>query len=129
MSDDDWRLTWQEDYLMGIQLVWHEWSAPPPGRAWRLADGSVMQSRTSSAEPPSGAVEEIKPTEWDHDHCDFCWAKFMDTSRFDEEWRKARPDVLDAGYTPAPPNPGFGNAWICPQCFEDFRERFAWTIV
>jgi hypothetical protein len=128
-GDDDWRLTWQEDYLMGIALVWHEWSEPPPGRAWRLADGSVMWSRSADAEPPARAVEEVEPKRWDHDHCDFCWAKFMDTSRFDDESREQHADILSAGYTPAPPNPRFGSAWICPTCFEDFRERFSWTVV
>ena len=66
---------------------------------------------------------------WDHDHCEFCWAKFMDTSRFDDESREQHADILSAGYTPAPPNPRFGSAWICPTCFEDFRERFSWTVV
>jgi hypothetical protein len=52
--------------------------------------------------------------DWDHDHCSFCWAKFMEESL---------PEVLLAGYTTAD-----GHHWICPACFEDFRERFAWRL-
>jgi hypothetical protein len=99
MSDEDWRLRGQEEYLTGVALVWHDWSAPPPGRAWRLEDGSVMQSRQPEAAPPSGAVEEVTPREWDHDHCDVCWAKFMDSS---------------AGYTPAPRHERFGWSVVEP---------------
>jgi hypothetical protein len=73
-----------------------------------------MQSRSPEAAPPSGAVEEVTPREWDHDHCDFCWAKFMDSS---------------AGYTPAPRHERFGSVWVCPACFDDLRERFGWSVV
>ena len=51
-----------------------------PGRAWRLEDGTVMQSRSPQAAPPSGAVEAVAPREWDHDHCDVCWEKLMDAA-------------------------------------------------
>jgi hypothetical protein len=129
MSDEDWRLRGQQEYLTGAALVRHKWSPPPPGRAWRLKDGSVMQGRSSEAEPPAGAVEEVTPRQWDHDHCDFCWATLMDTSGFEERWREEHSDVLDSGYTPAPPHEGFGSVWVCPACFEDFRERFGWSVV
>jgi hypothetical protein len=51
---------------------------------------------------------------WDHDHCQFCWANFA----ADEN-----PETLHEGYTD-------GNEywWICEPCFEDFRERFAWKL-
>ena len=52
--------------------------------------------------------------EWDHDHCAFCWAKFMDQDS---------PDVLHAGYTTAD-----GYYWICQACFEDFRDRLQWKL-
>jgi hypothetical protein len=47
-DDSDWRLQGQESYLKGVTLV---------RRAWRV--------------PTSNPA-------WDHDHCEFCWAKFMD---------------------------------------------------
>ena len=78
-----------------------------------------METTNPDAEPPHRAVERAEPRGWDHDHCDFCWAKFMVP-----EQRQQDPEILTAGYTPAL---GPGRTWICPTCFEDFRERFGWT--
>lgn len=50
----------------------------------------------------------------DHDHCEFCGAKFMTGDV---------PGALNRGYTTAD-----GHRWICPDCFEDFRELFQWRI-
>ena len=49
----------------------------------------------------------------EHDHCKFCWDKFSG----DE-------DSLHAGYVTED-----GKRWICPACFNDFKEMFAWTVV
>lgn len=49
---------------------------------------------------------------WEHDHCEFCWAKFM------EEYH---PGVLHEGYTTSD-----HYYWICETCFEDFKDRFQW---
>ena len=51
----------------------------------------------------------------DHDHCEFCWAKFM---------VEDLPDVLHAGYCTLDEY-----RWICNTCFEDFRDRFQWKII
>jgi len=53
--------------------------------------------------------------DWDHDHCEFCGGKFM---------VEEVPDVLHEGY--ATPGESY---WICPPCFRDFVERFAWLVV
>jgi len=53
--------------------------------------------------------------DWDHDHCAFCWAKFME---------KTVPDTVHAGYATLD-----RYHWICKPCFNDFRERFAWIVV
>jgi hypothetical protein len=54
--------------------------------------------------------------DWDHDHCDFCWAEFAaeisDHAPYDAEWVTADD----------------GTTWVCAVCFEDFKERFRWTI-
>lgn len=55
--------------------------------------------------------------QWDHDHCDFCWAKFMDE-------QDGIPGTLHEGYVTEKER-----TWICPRCFEDFRERFAWNVL
>ena len=51
----------------------------------------------------------------DHDHCEFCFAKFM---------RGNEPDTLQDGYATVD-----GYRWICKQCFSDFSELFAWQVV
>lgn len=48
--------------------------------------------------------------DWDHDHCEFCWAKFSDAV-----------DVLHEGYTTED-----NYYWICPDCYNDFKELFGW---
>jgi len=52
--------------------------------------------------------------DWDHDHCEFCSAKFMDADL---------PDALREGYATSD-----GYRWICDRCFEDFRARFGWSL-
>jgi hypothetical protein len=56
------------------------------------------------------------PESRDHDHCEFCGAKFTEAG-------SGSPDALHCGYcTPD------RYRWICPDCFEDFRAWFAWTL-
>jgi hypothetical protein len=52
--------------------------------------------------------------DWDHDHCAFCWAKFMEEDL---------PGVLHCGYTTEDEY-----YWICEQCFNDFKALFQWTV-
>jgi hypothetical protein len=54
---------------------------------------------------------------WDHDHCAFC----------SDEFAAEVDDHVDysAGYVTADDN----YTWICPPCFDDFKERFGWTVV
>ena len=52
---------------------------------------------------------------WDHDHCEFCGAKFMEKS--------TDPDVQAEGYCTV-----HENRWICTSCLSDFKERFALTV-
>ena len=52
---------------------------------------------------------------WEHDHCEFCWAKFM---------AEASPDVLQEGYATED-----NYHWICEQCFEDFKDLFQWKVM
>jgi hypothetical protein len=51
---------------------------------------------------------------WNHDHCEFCWAKF---AAFDAA------DILHKGWTTQD-----GYRWICDTCFNDFRDRFGWIV-
>jgi hypothetical protein len=81
----DWRLRGQENYLTGAAFVHRPY-------------------RRYAANPA-----------WDHDHCAFCWEKFM---------LEDQPDVLHEGY--ATTDDYF---WICERCFKDFRHQFGWRII
>jgi hypothetical protein len=63
--------------------------------------------------------------EWDHDHCSFCGRPFAENGTPAD-----RPDALHEGYsTPGPPaDPKDDYYWVCPPCFDDFREHFRWTL-
>lgn len=52
---------------------------------------------------------------WDHDHCDYCGAGISNLpgDDYDSAWVTA-----DDNYY-----------WVCPVCFEDFRERFGFQVV
>lgn len=79
---NDWRLTNQEMYLMGVALVWQPYS------------------------PAS--------SDNDHDHCEFCFAKFMMTPGV---------DILHEGYCSRD-----RNHWVCKTCCDDFIDLFGWRI-
>lgn len=123
-SDDDWRLRHQERYLLDATLDWRQWTRPDPAHvhAWRMRDGTVRESVGAGDAPPAGAVESVPHRGWDHDHCDFCWATFTASATPDDD-----PEFLAAGYTIAEPERS--TFWVCARCFEDFRERFSWTVV
>jgi hypothetical protein len=74
--------------------------------------------------------------EFEHEHCEFCWATFAD-AEFSPEYREyveANDRVFGEGYaTPNPSSPsspwGRDYFWVCDKCFADFRERFDWRVV
>jgi len=74
--------------------------------------------RADNAKRTRGAVVRFqkytppKP-DWDHDHCEGCWAKFMESDS---------PDVLSEGYVTQ------DNRWICAQCFHDLRGEMGWKL-
>jgi hypothetical protein len=80
----DWRLTNQEKYLYGKILLYKRYT------------------------------RYKKNPKWDHDHCSFCWATFMEESN---------PNVLHEGYCTEDEY-----HWICKKCFLDFKEQFNWIV-
>jgi len=86
IEKDDWRLNNQEKYLVGVILVRRLYRQNP-----------------------------YNP-EWDHDHCEFCWAKFSLDNRIE--------DALRSGYATTD-----DYHWICQTCFEDFKEMFKWKVI
>lgn len=90
------------------------------------------------------AEYHVPSPEWDHDHCEGCWARFADYDG---------PDVLHEGYVYAEPHEekpvpqfiaerrtkgmrcepqpvvdGCKLRWVCPDCFEDFRQLLSFTL-
>lgn len=51
---------------------------------------------------------------WDHDHCAFCWEEFC----LNENCKS-----LKEGYATTD-----DYHWICPACFDDFKEMFEWKV-
>ncbi len=53
--------------------------------------------------------------DWDHDHCEFCQTKFMESNHL---------DMLHEGYSTED-----NYHWICSICFNDFKDMFEWNVV
>ncbi len=53
---------------------------------------------------------------WDHEHCEFCWARFSDYK-----------EDLHEGYCTEPSNSSTAH-WICPECYNDFKSDFQWKL-
>jgi hypothetical protein len=51
----------------------------------------------------------------DHDHCEFCGAKFM---------QSGADGSLAEGYSTQD-----GYRWTCKTCFDDFHARFGWSVI
>ena len=69
---------------------------------------------------------------WDHDHCAFCWAKFVDPGVSQPHGRLAeeQPDVVTQGYATTAEHPqGADYHWVCERCFDDFADLFEWRVV
>ena len=58
---------------------------------------------------------------YDHVHCEFCWAKISEYT-----------DTLHYGYyTEIQVGAALEmtrEAWICEECYNDFKEMFHWTL-
>lgn len=95
---------------------------------WRLTD----QDRYLHGAELTWKSYRARSETWEHEHCVFCWAKFMDPD-FSKEHAghiAEHPDVLTEGYTTTTSHEhGADYHWICKPCFDDFSERFAWRVV
>ena len=67
----------------------------------------------------------------DHDHCEFCWAKFMDPTYSDAHRAhiEQHPEVVTEGYATTAAHPkGADYHWVCAKCFDDLAESFGWRV-
>ncbi len=84
---------------------------------WRLTAGPVCGCEDKLKNIPLWYIPFQPLSEkGDHEHCAFCWARF---SSYEGD--------LQTGYCTRPQNTA-GADWICPACFEDFKEMFGWTL-
>jgi hypothetical protein len=51
----------------------------------------------------------------DHDHCEGCWAKFMESGG---------PDILTEGYVTEDQF-----RWICAECFRELKDVMGWKLL
>jgi hypothetical protein len=128
MDETDWRLeTAGDESFRGKSFVLKKFSSQP-AIMWDLSTG------------------EGSPSEWDHEHCHFCWQTFAEPALGIE-------DALEEGYVTVfdepEPSPDMhrptappaatgafriqepterGEVWICPRCFTDFRDYYDWTL-
>ena len=79
---------------------------------WRLTNQlSYMKGATLAWR------EYAAPSEtWDHDHCEFCFEKFMPSP--------AAEGVVSAGYVTLDGE----DRWVCRRCFDDFKDLFEWRF-
>lgn len=62
-------------------------------------------------------IKSIYSKETGHEHCIFCWHKFM-------KYPDGIENCSGEGYcTPD------GKYWICDKCFNDFKEDFNWKLI
>jgi hypothetical protein len=91
-------------------------------KASYLTDATVVRKHYRAKSPTS-----------EHEHCEFCWAKFMDPEFSDEHKRfiEENPDVQTTGYGVQASGPDGQDdyRWICEDCFRDFREQFRWKVI
>ena len=84
---------------------------------WRLTAGPVLGNKEKLKNIPLYYIPFQPLSEnWDHEHCAFCWAKFY-----------LHEECLQEGYCTRPQNSRDAD-WICPECYEDFKEMFGWTL-
>ena len=59
---------------------------------------------------------------WRHGSCEFCRTEFSESGE---------PGTLHSGYSVLGAGPAGQDdySWVCAVCFEDFRDRFAWTVL
>lgn len=98
---------------------------------WRLRGQEKHLQGATLVRKPYRAKDES----WEHDHCEFCWAKFMDPTFSEDhaEFIAEHHDVLTEGFAVSGRSPNGGTDddywWICPPCVADFSQRFAWTLL
>ena len=68
-------------------------------------------------------VYRVRRPDWTHDHCVGCWAKLMEPGVEGD-------DIIHEGYaTTEDYTRGADYDWVCPSCYELFRDDMEWVDV
>jgi hypothetical protein len=110
VDPNDWRVaSGQERWCRGLVFKRARW-APTPTIRYK----------------PDGTTE---PAVWDHDHCEFCWQEFSTDHDCGDGSRPLTEGYTARGPAGHPEQQRRDNYhWVCPTCFEDFKDYFGWTI-
>ncbi|MCM1225339.1 MAG: hypothetical protein NC548_63920 [Lachnospiraceae bacterium] len=81
---------------------------------WRLIRGQDEYLRNKKFQ-----YKEFKKLQddWDHEHCEFCWHKFMENPEGVKDCSKQGYCSVDGKY------------WVCEECFNDFAEKLNMKLV
>jgi hypothetical protein len=90
------------------------------GTKWHWA---VWKERETVEYDPR--TNEETPAVWDHDHCHFCCETAF-SERHDDDLREGWTTMGPAGAPIQEQQPEYH--WVCPDCFERYRDSFAWTV-
>jgi hypothetical protein len=88
---------------------------------WRLAnlEGQLYLRGVTFVRKP---YKDFRPG-WNHDHCVACWVTLA-------EPKIEGRDILHEGYaTTAEFVRGADYDWVCPECFNLFRDYMAWKEI
>src|SRR5882757_1219191 len=76
---------------------------------------------------------QVLTAEWEHEHCAFCFRKFLDPAYSDwsrQALKKEPGKHADQGYTTVGSElVKAGAEWICQKCFADFKDDFRWNVI
>ena len=87
-----------------------------PDKQWRIETGRHLIGAALRKRRWVGRGEE-----WDHEHCDCCWAKFA-------EWEG--PDIQHEGYvTVSDADSKTAGHWVCEQCLQDLQVEMDWRLL
>jgi hypothetical protein len=111
VTEDDWRLTWEEDWMYGARLERRTFSAPTPD--WDHEHCVLCQEKFM--EPPHDALRQ-----------GLVWKYDRSVPVAPLEQRIAELPEAPKGFITSVEAPT-EEQWICETCFADFAGRFGWT--
>lgn len=87
---------------------------------WRLTQGADRFLRNAAVRWQT--FKKRRP-DWDHEHCAFCWATFVDPEDVARYTARRDQAVLTEGFATTAEHPrGEAYCWVCNDCFAELAE-------